>query len=305
MSKLYDVISRLEEVAAQEGQEPEFSLADEETVVDKSRSPWLKIVLLALAFVVLGSITVALTAWWQNWFRKSTLSTAPQIHHSEVAQPPTPPMLVEQAIIPPPPEVKKEEILPHSRQEPATTVTLSDEQELSTLVDPQPALMSVDVANLDTIVGSLENIINDLKKENSSIQMEVTRNPSGHSATIYVHELEIAEVITEDEIFQEPYPLPTQILADPAEEKAKASRWLHQAELYRHEGEWEGAIALYRKVWEISKDPNVANNLAAALIEIERPEEALEILKAGSIAAPEDRDIKLNLSIIQQMLSSK
>jgi hypothetical protein len=305
MSKLYDVISRLEEVAAQDEQEPIFILADEQPVKKKNRSPWLRIVLLALAFVVLGSITVALTAWWQNWFIKDTLHTTPPTNQVKVTQAPTPSASLEQPVLPPPAGPANDQTTPVSSEVPDATVTPDNTQELTALVESQPALTSVDVANQDSIVMSLEDIINDLKKQHPSVQMEVNRHPSGRSATIYIHELEIAEAITEDEIFDELSPLPTQRLAELAEDKAKVSRWLHQAELYRHEGEWEGAIALYRKVWETSKDPNVANNLAAALMEIERPEEALEILKAGNLAAPEDRDIRLNLSIIEQMLSRK
>ncbi|TKB08221.1 tetratricopeptide repeat protein [Desulforhopalus sp. IMCC35007] len=305
MSKLYDVISRLEEVAAQDEQEPVFILAGDETVNKKNRSPWLRIVLLALALVVLGGIAVALTAWWQNWFTRDTSPTIPPTNQAKVSQSTTPPISVEQPVIPPPPVPAQEETTPVSPEQPAVTVTSGNTESLTALVAPQPALTSVDVANQDAIVMNLENIINDLKKHPSSIQVEITRHPSGGSATVYIHELEIAEAITDEEIFDEPSPLPTQRLAALADDKAKVSRWLHQAELYRHEGEWEGAITLYRKVWETSKDPNVANNLAAALMEIDRPEEALEILKAGSIAAPEDRDIRLNLSIIQQMLSRK
>ena len=261
--------------------------------------------LLALAFVVLGSITVALTAWWQNWFTRDSLPTTPPTNQAKITQSTTPPISVEQPVIPTSPVPAQEETTPVRPEQPAVAVTSGNTVNLTALVAPQPALTSVDVANQDAIVMNLENIINDLKKHPPSIQVEITRHPSGPSATVYIHELEIAEAVTDEEIFDEPSPLPTQRLAALADDKAKVSRWLHQAELYRHEGEWEGAITLYRKVWETSKDPNVANNLAAALMEIDRPEEALEILKAGSVAAPEDRDIRLNLSIIQQMLSRK
>ncbi|MFT5700358.1 MAG: tetratricopeptide (TPR) repeat protein [Desulforhopalus sp.] len=298
MSKLYDVISRLEDVAAQEKQEPEFSLAKEPKTFHRERAPWLRIVLFSILFIVLGIITVAITAWVQNWFTQHKLSStlnrnrAPQ-HNTEQSTPRPEPAITGEGNAPfiTPPAVSVKGLLP-------------EEQALNRLIEPHPEMTSVDVANLNTITESLENIIAGIMEDNKSIQLEIVKTPSENSATIYIHELEVAEVVVPAAVYEEqtsaysPFRTPT-------DDKVRSSRWLHQAELYRHEGEWEGAIALYRRVWDISKDPNVANNLAAALIEVERPEEALEILQEARIAAPNDRDIKQNLEIIKQMLPEK
>ena len=70
---------------------------------------------------------------------------------------------------------------------------------------------------------------------------------------------------------------------------------LFQAERLRKKGDNISATRLYEKIWRKTKNPMVANNLAALLMEQERYKEAKEILKRAIKLSPNDEDLKYNL----------
>ena len=116
----------------------------------------------------------------------------------------------------------------------------------------------------------------------------------------------IGETIVKNTVF-EPQPISSGDIAKPevatavVDQSAQISRWLHQAERLRMDGEWESAATLFLKVWENSGNPAVANNLAASLIRLDRPEEAYGILKEALEKTPDDKDLQSNFILVRQL----
>ncbi len=75
----------------------------------------------------------------------------------------------------------------------------------------------------------------------------------------------------------------------------REKKLLFQAERLRKKGDDISATRLYEKIWRKTKNPMVANNLAALLMEQERYKEAKEILKKAIKLSPNDEDLKYNL----------
>jgi len=80
-------------------------------------------------------------------------------------------------------------------------------------------------------------------------------------------------------------------------------RLLYRAEKLRKNGLKEQALAIYQRVWKKSRNPLVANNLAAMLMEKGRYQEALKILEQAVKVSPSDGDIKYNLEQLRLFLS--
>lgn len=288
MSKLYDVITRLEDVASQEetgqdAQAPKISKA-----TDKVRSPWLRLVVITLLIIVFGIILIGATAWLQKWFSGNVSFSSADQPIKEVLTDPKPT---------PTPSTIQTDITPSTTRD--NSQPLASQQTVKLITEDFQGAMSIDVATQNLSVESLDQLIESDIFDISNF----LASPKASKNTIFIHDLAIAEAVNENsneaEITDLYYPPKNTSIDDI---KARSSKWLHQAELYRHEQEWEGAILLYQRVWNISKNPDVANNLAAALIEVNRIEEAHIILKETSATVPSDPDIKLNLRIVEQIL---
>lgn len=297
MSKLYDVISRLEDVAEHDAtgfETPEPS-ADEKT--GKLQSPSVRILLFSLLFIILGSIAVALTAWWQNWFAQQDVTLfSKDVAVQQELQPPLPTGVV--PLQPLHPAYKNADAQISDNVTPRKTQDNIPNNELL-IVDNEllPDTMGVDIGLRDRTVETIDDFLANLIVDQKDLQKTVPHR----NVKIYIHDLDIAEAIVETDQHSADVVFPTSQSTNINARKAKTSRWLHQAELYRHNGEWEGAIALYQRVWNISGEPGVANNLAAALIQVNRLEDALKILHEASNIAPNDPDIKENLKILKQI----
>ncbi|BHH84484.1 tetratricopeptide repeat protein [Desulforhopalus sp. 52FAK] len=286
MSKLYDVITRLEDVASQEetGQDAQAPQISEAT--ERVRSPWLRLVVITLLIIVFGIVLIGATAWLQQWFSGNVSFPSADQPIKEVLTDPKPtPPAIETDITP---SVTGDSSQPRASQQTVKLIT-----------EDFQGVMSIDVATQTLSVESLDQLIeSDIFGISNFLD-----SPKASKFTIFIHDLDIAEAVNEDfneAETTEPLYSPKNTSIDDI--KAKSSKWLHQAELYRYEQEWEGAIILYQRVWEISKNPDVANNLAAALIEVNRVDEAHIILKETSAAAPHDPDIQQNLRIVEQIL---
>lgn len=288
MSKLYDVISRLEDVAERDAtgfETPEPTSGDK---TKKLQSPSVRIIIFCLLFILLGTLAIALTAWWQNWFVQQDVTLFPK--DLPVQQQPSLSANITSGTHPP------DNAAPEKVQERTTY-----HQPL--IVDDEllPDILDVGMGDRDRTVTTIDDF---LKSEHFDQSVSKATAPL-KNVKIYIHDLDIAEAVVEREPISVGRNFPTSQSTIINESKAKTSRWLHQAELYRHNGEWDGAIALYQRVWDITGEPGVANNLAAALIQVNRPEEALKILMEGSNIAPNDPDIKQNLTIIKQLLKQQ
>jgi len=77
------------------------------------------------------------------------------------------------------------------------------------------------------------------------------------------------------------------------------------AEECRNRGDFAEAARLYRKVWEKSGDPLVANNLAASLMMLGKNREALAILQQALERHPGDADLEYNLEAARTLVSGQ
>ena len=77
---------------------------------------------------------------------------------------------------------------------------------------------------------------------------------------------------------------------------------LFQAERFRKKGELNRALMIYKKIWNDTKNPLVANNLAAILIEKGDYKKAEEILKTAIKLRPHDEELIYNLSVVTSYL---
>lgn len=85
--------------------------------------------------------------------------------------------------------------------------------------------------------------------------------------------------------------------SDDLASRVRNKKMLYQAEQRRNQGDVTAAVKIYRKVWKIAKEPAVANNLAAGLLELEQYEEAALIIQQALVFSPDDPDLLYNLEI--------
>lgn len=77
-------------------------------------------------------------------------------------------------------------------------------------------------------------------------------------------------------------------------------RIVYQAEKMREQGDLSRALVLYKKAWSFGQSPDIANNLAAILIQSRQYEEAETYLKRVISLAPDDEDLRFNLKIARE-----
>ena len=68
----------------------------------------------------------------------------------------------------------------------------------------------------------------------------------------------------------------------------------------REQGDLSKALILYKKAWSFGKSPDIANNMAALLIQSRLYEEAEDYLKQAISLAPDDEDLRFNPNIAQE-----
>ena len=96
--------------------------------------------------------------------------------------------------------------------------------------------------------------------------------------------------------------IPAQLASNPLVLNGHEKRLLYRAEKLRKLGLKEQALAIYQRIWEKSRNPLVANNLAAMLMEKGRYGKALEILEQAVKVSPSDEDLKYNLEQLRLFL---
>lgn len=77
-------------------------------------------------------------------------------------------------------------------------------------------------------------------------------------------------------------------------------RIVYQAEKMREQDDFPKAFVLYKKAWAFGPNPDIANNLAAILIQSRQYEEAEKYLKQAISLAPDDEDLRFNLEIARK-----
>ncbi len=95
---------------------------------------------------------------------------------------------------------------------------------------------------------------------------------------------------------------PAPLASNPLVLNGHEKRLLYRAEKLRKLGLKEQALAIYQRIWEKSRNPLVANNLAAMLMEKGRYDKALNILEQAVKVSPSDKDLKYNLEQLRLFL---
>lgn len=294
MSKLYDVISRLEDIAAKD--ETQMATAEQpfQQASAKKKSPWLRIAVLSSIAITAGFLVIALTMWWKS----QLLVESPD---SNVVQ--QPPVLLPEDSAAKPPAIPDGE---SSHLEELNNNSFRVEEESPQLtVIPPPSQEKVE--ENDVIILQPKTIkrtvsapgLQLITEENQSIPM----GQQSHS----VPDVREMEQQQSDTVI-EPKPLALVTIAkEPVKEQVvdntfKLKQWLYQAEQLRKHGQWQGAATLFTQIWDISKQPEVGNNLAACLIELDQLDEAKTVLKHALSHSPTDRDLSANLKLVEKML---
>ncbi len=273
MSKLYNAISRLDEIALLGETDPRIPDIPFQQSLDKNGSFFVRMLVLSAALILFGLVAVGMTARWQGWFDLQSKTT------------------IETTYTP---------VLPSVTPVPSLSGTLEKRAEN---VNPTAKVVLPTLPPGEILHQSREVHTPDSMTDNPPATV-INRLPA--KTIKKIHRMDKQQVLHGD-ITTEPRPLQ---IAEHAEsplteqfidQTAQLSRWLHQAEQRRRGGDWEGAISLFTKVWQISENPAVANNLAASLIQMDRFSEAYEILTKALQKAPNDQDLKENLRVAQQL----
>ena len=272
MSKLYNAISRLDEIALSEEQHSTTPENPFQHTLDQSGSSLSRILILCGALILFGVVAIGTTAWWQNWLPINSTMPGPATTSGKTEENTSSPVAV---ALPTPPtsEIAHQPLA--NRPNPA----------VPELLDRPKSTADGPTYNAPvTVIHRLP------AKAVKRIPQMIKTQPVHADVTTEPQPLQISE---------ETKSLPT---GEFIEQTAQLSRWLHQAEQRRKAGDWDGAIVLFKEVWQISENPAVANNLAASLIQLNRLAEAREILAKALQKTPKDRDLKQNLRLIQQLM---
>lgn len=272
MSKLYNAISRLDAIALSEEENSPSSENPFQQTLYKSGSSLSRILIVCGVLILFGVVAIGTTAWWQNWLPANSAEPGPAttsvktaVHTGSTG---------EVALATPPTGVIARQPL-ENHANPATPALpdrLKSTSESPTYSAPP------------TVIDRLP-----AKAVKKIAQMNI-KQPVPADFTAEPQPLQISE---------ETEALPT---GEFIEQTARLSRWLQQAEQRRKAGDWEGAITLFKKVWQISENPAIANNLAASLMQLDRLAEAREILTKALQKTPNDQDLKQNLRLVQQLV---
>lgn len=281
MSKLYNAISRLDEIAIAQEAGPALADIPFRQALERSGSSWLRMLLISAALLLFGLLAVGITAWWQDWF------------------------LLEQTtkvVSAPPPESPVAEAADQQMSAPAqvATGTAQSGDIGHRLPEKESPLLPLQRAEQQPSLPA-----NMAENAAATVINRLPAKPLRKVLPVLSHPHPLVETTTEPKPLQlvEQLDAPVTDTASSRfiDQTAQLSRWLHQAEQRRRAGDWNGAIALFTKVWEISGNPGVANNLAASLMQVGRLPEAENILSKALQQTPDDQDLQQNLHVLQQL----
>lgn len=278
MSKLYTAISRLDELAIRDETDPAADIPFNRAR-QKSGSSVRRMVVLSGALMLSGLVAVGITAWWQDWLELPQTTTS-------VAVP-----ALEQPVGTAPASVQSGTALQAAATAP-TEAVLAQPAAGSLLPGQRPDVDMQPLAPADPADSAAATVINRLPAKAMKNVVSATDQASP-----------LVEGITQPRPLQlaEQLDAPSTTTGHFIDQTAQLSRWLHQAEQRRRGEDWEGAIALFTKVWQITGNPAVANNLAASLMQLGRWSEAEKILAKALQRAPGDQDLQQNLRVAQQL----
>lgn len=341
MSKLYDVISRLEDIAAKDENETTAAEIPFQQPQKEKRQPWFRLILLSCIVVFAGFAVVAGVMWFKLQQEPASTSTTSQDkwiaptpqEQTEIPEAPKPPPQTVITDTPPKPTPEKTPEVPlpapnsqktnplvqQDRLE-STEEDLPGEQRIIETQGTQAAMEPPSREFVDNPPLQLEKTeavipISTIKLIERTHKATVTA-PSSTSFEEQTGEKQekavlkstdnLSQMNESDQVVIEPSPLAVESPATVSGSKIvdntfKLKQWLYQAEQLRKREDYQGAVIVFGQIWEISKQPEVGNNLAACLIELGRIDEAKQILTHARSIAPNDLDLEENLQLVERL----
>ncbi len=289
MSRLYDAIERLEQIAEEQvtdGQAP-----PPEGPRPPQRPSLLRPLLFAAALILVGALVVAGIAWWRNLAPPAASSSAGTDALSLSRPSSTPAAVARQ-------QVSAESAGAGAGVRGSVPVQESPASAPLPAEDVAQTPPGTDLASSTDKNTPAGPVPAKAGTGGRSRQGDRPGLGSGTPRPIAARPERRASV-------SEPDPLPAQGTSrDRPDERgqgrkkeATLARLLLQAEQRRRDQDWQGAVLLYRQVWQESGNPAVANNLAAALIRLHRYDRAIKVLEAALAISPDDRDLRDNLRL--------
>ncbi|MCP3890158.1 MAG: tetratricopeptide repeat protein [Desulfobulbaceae bacterium] len=306
MSKLYDVISRLEDIASKD--EDEMAAVDipfQQPQTEK-KSPWIRIAILSGTLVCTGVIVIGATAWWQDWFSLKQPTIQPQSTppsqtslQTESHQIPGPvPTVITSAEPQPQPEVPDRVL----QKDFLTETVPGTEGHAEPKINPSIVVLQPQASKVVPLIRDDNEDFGGEKIQTDEIDLPIeTENRPVNGDVFQDKEYPRDTVIEPKPLSLEPKPesfTENQVI----DNSFKIKQWLYQAEQLRKKDDWQGAVVLYARLWQIAKQPEIANNLAASLMQLNRNKEAYTILESGLLIAPKDRELIQNFEIVKQLI---
>lgn len=96
--------------------------------------------------------------------------------------------------------------------------------------------------------------------------------------------------------------MPVVLSAEKKMLEIRVKKLVYQAEKARQRGDIASATRIFHVAWDLHKNSEVANNLAATLMQQQKYTEALVILNEGLQIAPEDPDLLYNRNVARENL---
>ncbi len=263
MSELFKALQKLEEQNAPEvPQIPQAFSPSSGDKKPKNSLPYLKSALLCVLLLVLTVVCLGFI-----WFARDDYTSSPTVTTNDNA------IEKEQNI----PAIKPMSVKPEKNILPPTTLLPKPEQII--VQEPIPA------AEKPLTVKQESTDQNDTKVENSVSITQKELNPE-----IQIQQVDLEQFIKSS-------------ISDAEREQSRdrqRKRILYQAEKMREQGDLPKALTLYKKAWSFGPNPDIANNLAAILIQSRQYKKAEDYLQQVISLAPDDEDLRFNLEIAQE-----
>ncbi len=324
MSKLLNVINRLEKIANEDEEEQIVSDFPFQHVEKRSNFPLMRILIFSGSIILLGVVVLGIIAWWQDWFllrQNAVVEDTVVLNEVERKIQVDLPIDPDFPVSPAEPVDEGEPFLSDQSKEITSIVpTASSPESLPSTVssfeiDPPPVkeeeqalekiVETVSVTKQEKVTRQPASFLPPEKKRTELtaplVQKPVAEEPQKLVIPVVLpfkpvekNNREPKVLFTEEKIFDGN--------AEKERQRVRLRRWLLQAEKSRKSGNIEGAIILYRKVWEDSQNPAVANNLAAALLQQNQNRHAYDILQKALQITPNDKELLNNFKLAKENL---
>ncbi len=306
MSKLYDVISRLEDIASKD--EDEMAAVDIpfQPPQTEKKSPWMRIAILSGTLICIGVIVICATAWWQDWFSlrqptiqpQSTPPTQTSLQTGSHQIPGPVPTVITSAEPQPQPKVPETVF----QKDFLTETVPGTEGHVVSKINPSIVVLQPQASKIAPLIREESEDFGGEKIQTDEIDLPIkTENRQANGDVFPAKEYPRDTVIEPKPLSLEPKPesfTENQVI----DNSFKIKQWLYQAEQLRKKDDWQGAVVLYARLWQIAKKPEIANNLAASLMQLNRNREAYNILEKGLLISPKDRELRQNFEIVKQLI---